>query len=175
MSSLGEIERVVWKQIQEATERRQGTRLAWLGALAEEMETKKRDWSARLGTPPESYTASPNASASNPDADFTGRPIKGFGLEGAQVSVSTYKDLLLGVANLLRRQHRDAFDGKALSLAGRKRRYFATDPRELKYAQALEGGGLFVETNLNANLIVKTCYELVRELGLPAASLTIQS
>jgi hypothetical protein len=175
MNSLGELERVVWKQIQEATERRQSARLAHLGALADEMETKKRDWIARLSSPPESSNTGSNAPSPNPDADFTGRPIRGFGLAGTQVSVNTYKELLLGVANLLRKQHQDAFDRKALSLGGRKRRYFATDARQLKYAHELEGGGLFIETNLNANLIVKICYALVQELGLSPASLTLRS
>lgn len=175
MNSLGELERVVWKQIQEATEKRQSARLAHLGALADEMETKKSDWIARLGKPPESPNPTSITPSPSPDADFTGRPIKGFALGGTQVSVNTYKDLLLGVANTLRQMHRDAFDAKALSLGGRKRRYFATNARDLKYAHVLEGGGLFAETNLNANLIVKICYALVQELGHPPATLALRS
>lgn len=172
MDTLSELERTVWKQIQEATEKRQSARLAHLGVLADEMETKKRDWIARLGN--SLNTDSPSRQLST-DADFTGRPIKGFTLAGTQMTVNTYKELLLGVANLLRQMHPDIFDQKALSLGGRKRRYFSADSRELKYAHPLEGGGLFAETNLNANLIVKICFTLVHELGHPSSDLTLRS
>lgn len=171
--NMGDLERTVWKQIQQATEKRQTARLAYLGALADEMETKKKDWIARLDKPAES--TNDRFPIPSPGADYTGRPIRAFDFAGINVSVNTYKELLLRLANLLRQKHGEAFDRRVLSLGGRKRRYFAADPKELKYAHELEGGGLFAETNLNANLIVKICYDMVRELGYEPATFNLRS
>jgi hypothetical protein len=60
-----------------------------------------------------------------------------------------------------------------LSFGGRKRRYFSQRASDLKYAHELESGGLYVETNLNANLIVGICFDMVRELGYDETRLKI--
>lgn len=172
--TLGDLERTVWKQIQQATEKRQSARLARLGLLADEMETKRKEWSARLANP---LDASPivQRTPTPPDGDFTGRPIRAFCFEGTEVSVSTYKELLLRLANVLRQKHDREFDRAALSLGGRKRRYFSTDSSKLKYAHELDGGGLFAETNLNANLVVKICYDMLQALGHERGTLILRS
>lgn len=176
MNNLTELEREVWTQIKGATEKHNTLRLAHFSALAADIDVAKNDWVARLeaglkmngaGRAPDRRIAPrpDREPATGPDDDFTGKPIRGFAFDGAQFAVSTYKELLIQLTNLLRKKFGEDFDDRALSLGGRKRRYFSRQPRELKYAHEVEGGGLFVETNLNANLIVKICYRLVRDLG----------
>lgn len=183
MSNLGDIEKEVWEHIQAATKSHNASRLAYFGVLADEIETRKKDWIDRLaaglrtngGRHPEADPPGltrPNSTRS--DGDYTGRPIRGFEFDGIEMPVSTYKDLLVLLTNLLRKKYGEGFDSRALALGGRKRRYFSPDPRQLKYAHELEPGGLFVETNLNANLVVKICYEIVRALGLDEDKLKIR-
>lgn len=174
MNSIADIERNIWKEIQAAIEKREAGKLAHLSTLADEIELKKKDWLSRLEKGPTGLNPRTVAPSGGADADFTGRPIKSFVLDGTEVPVSTYKELLVRLTTLLRKKHSDEFDRRALSLGGRKRRYFSRDPRVLKYAHELEPGGLFAETNLNANLIVKICYAIVRELGYLDGSLSLR-
>ena len=184
MSKLAELERDVWDQIKIATERHDATRLEHFSKLAADIDSAKKDWVLRLdsglkmnGRP---YVEGQGAAlkavrepAVRPVDDFTGRPVRGFEFEGVHVSVYTYKELLLQFTNLLRKKFGAEFDRCALRLGGRKRRYFSRHPRELKYAQELESGGLFVETNLNANLLMKICHSLLRELGCNEAAFKV--
>lgn len=171
--NMGELELAVSKQIQQAMDQRQFGRLAHLGALAEEMETKKNEWITRLGDPSEPRPHNEKPIATPPYGNYTGRQIRAFEFAGTRVVANTYKELLLRLANILRRKHGEAFDRAALSLGGRKRQYFAIDPRDLKYAQELDGGQLFAETNLNANLIVKICRDMLASLGHDPSSLSL--
>lgn len=105
--------------------------------------------------------------------NYTGRPIRGYKLSGVPISVRTYKDLLISLSNTLRKKHPN-FDQCAIQLGGRKRRYFSRRQQDLKYAHELDGGGLFLETNLNANLIVNNiCIPLLRQLE-PGVEFNIQ-
>lgn len=181
MASLHELERAIWKEIRTATDTHDASRLASLSPIADEIKIKTAEWASRfdaaLRMDGKDHPSDRLASSSGPertDRDFTGRPIRSFTFEGVEVPVSTYKDLLVRLANLLRHKFPKEFDRRALALGGRKRRYFSIAPRELKYAHELETGGLFVETNLNANLIVKNCYSLLRELGCDETKLTIR-
>lgn len=181
MHNLDGIEREVWKQIQAATEARDTKRLGIFSPLAAEIETKKKDWLARLdaglkmnGTAVHAEEPRvPISASTSRDEDFTGRPITGFEFDGMETRVTTYKDLLVRFSNVLRRKHGREFDRRAVTLAGRKRPYFSARPGDLKFAHELDGGGLYVETNLNANLIVKICHWLLTEFGGNPASLRI--
>lgn len=100
-----------------------------------------------------------------PDRDYTYHPVRGYTLEGDHVAARSFKDVLLSVMNRLRGKHGHEFDRVASTLRGRKRVYFSENERELKYPHSLTGDGLFVETNLNANLIVGICRALLEKLG----------
>ena len=175
MSSAHDLETRAWREIKKATDRMDARRIAHFSAIAQEIEEKTREWEARIAAGPPDHQEP--ASAPTPtngvrrrgrhrvSPDYTGRPIRGFEFEGSRVGVTTYKALLLELANILRQKHPQDFDTKALSFGGRKRRYFSQNPRDLKYAHELKPGGLYVETNLNANLIVGICFDMVRELG----------
>jgi hypothetical protein len=170
MDSVNDLEKRAWAQIAAATERRDARAIAHYSVVAPEIAEKKSDWAARLDPLWIKATVStiPRQTANAPIAtgNYTGRPIRAFVLHGKRHPVSTYKDLLVSLANLLRDKHSpEKFDETVSTFEGRKRRYFSEDPDRLKYAQPLKGGGPFVETNLNANLIVNNiCVPMVREL-----------
>jgi len=100
-----------------------------------------------------------------PDKDYTNRSVSGYHLDGKYVSCRFFKDVLVSLSNQLRGHDQAAFDQVALKLRGRKRVYFSRNAADLKFPQQLTGHGMFVETNLNANLIVGICLALVRLLG----------
>lgn len=184
MLTINEIEEAVWDKMQRAFMQKDARTVAALNTMALEVaEIKERLNSlatkiggsdsangvhaqSPVGPPP--TTGLQSASAANPvDAlgNYTGRPIRGYRLNGTSVLVRTYKDLLISLSNGLRKRHGAGFDQFALQLGGRKRRYFSRSQQEMKYAHELDGGSLFAETNLNANLIVNNiCIPLVRQL-----------
>jgi len=188
MVSLADLESQVWDEIRKATGCMDAHKIAHFSAIARDIGEKKREWEARMtagSLDPHGPASSPvqvptptnglkRRGHRRPSADYTGRPIRGFEFEGNHVPVNTYKGLLIELANILRRRHPQDFDTKVLSFGGRKRRYFSRDAGDLKYAQELEGHNLYVETNLNANLAVGICFDMVRELGHSEADLTLQ-
>jgi negative regulator of replication initiation len=109
------------------------------------------------------------------DGDYTGQRVRGYRLDGESYDARTFKDVLIGVCNRLRIEHLDAFDKVALGLYGKTRVYFSKNPKQLKYPHRLKDSNMFVETNLNANLIVGICRALlealdhdIAEFGVPA-------
>ena len=110
-------------------------------------------------------TSNPSVSSTfHPDQDYTNRRISGFWLFGNQYSARSFHDVLVGCARELRKAHGQAFEQTAVKLRGTKRVYFSRNPGELKKPEDL-GGGLFVETNLNANILVGICRALMKNLG----------
>jgi hypothetical protein len=171
MDSIDDLEKKAWDQITAATQRRDPKAIAHYSTIAQEIAEKKNEWRARLNGAGTDDTSAASSSAPSPNSsqvtqNYTGQPIRGFVLHGKPYPVRTYKDLLVELANLLRDKHSpETFDKSVLNFGGRKRRYFSKDPSRLKYAQELKGGGLFVETNLNANLVVNNiCIPMVYKL-----------
>lgn len=97
--------------------------------------------------------------------DYTNRSVSGFRLRGMTYAAQTFKEVLIGVATQLKRNYPAAFDSAAAQLRGRKRPYFSSDPSLLRHPERVPGSELFVETNLNANLIVSVCSTLAEGLG----------
>ena len=52
-----------------------------------------------------------------------------------------------------------------MGLRGKKRAYFSFDPKDLRHPLRVKDSNLFIETNLNANLIAAICISLVKALG----------
>jgi negative regulator of replication initiation len=99
------------------------------------------------------------------DADYSHQRVTGYGLDEKHYNARSFKDVLIGVSTKLRCKHLDAFDKAALGLHGKKRFYFSRDPKDLRYPHRLADSNIFVETNLNANLIVGICRALLEALG----------
>ena len=98
------------------------------------------------------------------DSDYTGQRVAGYRLDGESYDARTFKEVLIGVCNKLRIEHLQAFDKVALGLYGKTRVYFSKNPKQLKYPHRLKDSNMFVETNLNANLIVGICRALLEAL-----------
>jgi hypothetical protein len=175
--SLGQLQATVWERIKEATQKGDGMALRRLGQIAGEMERKHDDWQTLLDTG--GQTA--NGAASGPVLpttgpgdrqgsngakveDFSGRSIRSFKLAGNTVSVGSYKDLLLGVIKILQEKDPDRFETVAPQIRGRGP-YFSENPNDLRLHHQLKKGKLFVETNLNANLIVAISVRLAEAFG----------
>jgi negative regulator of replication initiation len=109
------------------------------------------------------------------EEDYSGHRVTGYRLDGREVPCRYFKDVLVTLSNELRGSDRTAFDRVALGLRGKKRSYFSKTPDDLKFPLQLTGHGLFVETNLNANLIVDICRDLIQGLGRKRDELVIDS
>jgi len=99
-----------------------------------------------------------------PDQEYTHRRTGGFWLFGKHHDARSFHDLLIEFSRELRRQNSQAFENAALNLHGTKRAYFSFTAGNLKKPEDL-GGGFFVETNLNANILVGICRALMKKLG----------
>jgi hypothetical protein len=176
MNDLGQLQTLVWTKIKEATRDGDSTSLRLLGKIADEMDRKHNEWHGMLvkGPTSDGATSVPVSSADAPVEghngassqleDFSGRSIRGFELAAHKVSVGSYKELLLGIIKILQEQDLDRFEAVAPQIRGRGP-YFSERADELRIHQKLTRGKLFVETNLNANLIVTICRRLVEAFG----------
>jgi negative regulator of replication initiation len=115
---------------------------------------------------PRPPSASNSSSLPNfrPDQDYTHRRTSGFSLLANRQDARSFHDVLIGFARELRKVHGKAFEQAAAGLHGTKRAYFSRNAGDLKKPEDI-GGGLYVETNLNANIIVGICRALLKVLG----------
>jgi negative regulator of replication initiation len=124
---------------------------------------------------PQSTTSSPRMPLPNgtrhvlqADRDYANVPITSYELRGKTRIVHTYKEVLLGICETLRREHTDQFDNVALALHGKKRSYFAHSDAGMKHPKRVSGLGatsLFVESNLSATSIMGLSQYLVRRFA----------
>jgi hypothetical protein len=174
VEKLARLEKEIWENIRDATARGDSGALRVLAPIADEMDRNYEDWQrrfSRIGEPDsqgQNGVGRPLAQdrrhdSSGPPDDFTGRPIRGFELEGEKVPVGSYKEMWLELAKRLSRNRPEKFVEAAEQVRGRHP-YISRDKRDLRMASAL-GDGLYVETNLNANLIVEICRRLVGAVG----------
>ena len=173
--TVDEIERRVLKEVRDGLDAGDMRRVSYFSAIGQEIAENKEMWEGRIkdwveanGKSFRPQGAGPLASMRKGDPreqDFTGWTLRGYQIDGKDVSVSTFKDMLIHLANWLRDRHGKAFDDAVLTFAGRKRRYFSKSKTALKAAYELDGGELFVETNLNANLIAQICFRMVDQFG----------
>jgi len=91
---------------------------------------------------------------------YTGKSISNFYFRNKKYEVRSWKDFLIRLINILYELHSKDFK-KVLSLKGRKRPYFTHNSNELRNPQKISRTNIFVETNLNADMIVKICFNLL--------------
>jgi hypothetical protein len=65
------------------------------------------------------------------------------------------KEDILKICDFLIGVNQNEFKQKVLLMKGRKRPYFSINPNELRVPVQIKKSGIFVETNLSANYIVK--------------------
>lgn len=106
--------------------------------------------------------------------NYSNKPISAFVFDGTEHRVRTYKDLLMGMCDILLERHGREFD-KLLIIKGRKRPYFTRNSDELRIPQGINETGIFVETNLSATSIVNICLEMISVFGYSEDSLVINT
>jgi len=88
--------------------------------------------------------------------DYTKTKPKSFMFNGKRYEAFSWKSLLILLCEEVANLQKDKFD-KVLKLKGTKRSYFSVDKTKIKTPTKIGTTDLFVETNLNANLVVKLC------------------
>jgi negative regulator of replication initiation len=105
---------------------------------------------------------------------YTGKKVGAFNLRDERHTVSSRRDVLLGVMGAMRDYDRSRFDHVAPTLTGRKRPYVTLDQGSLRAPQLIPHTNLFVETNLSSQMIVGICYSLIEQKGLDSKDLTFE-
>ncbi len=176
MKDLGGLQKTVWDQIRSATGSGDAKRLAQLAQIASEMDQMYEKWSVGLGggTYPASSALPPHAplagSRNGSPANYTGRRLLAATFAGRPLRIANYKDLLLQMTETLSKMYPGDFDSAAKKVRGRDP-YFSTNPKprvsggELRSPHRIADSNFWVETNLNANLIVEICERLALALG----------
>lgn len=172
---LGKLQREIWSAVQKAAADADGNALSVLGPITGDMKRKYHEWEAQFRqiSAPKGQVGgvSQNGVVQNGSVgeDFTGKAIRGFEFDGNKITVGTYKEMLLALAQWLLRAKPAEFDAAVRRVRGQKP-YFSDRKDDLRHPRELKPG-FYIETNFPANQAVKVCRDLVQAFGYPAASL----
>lgn len=97
-------------------------------------------------------------------ANYTSKSVIAFSFKNTRYEVIYWIDVLIKVCNLMHSLHQKNYEW-ILQLRGRKKPYFTKNLHELRVPQQIEGTDIFMETNLSANQIVKTCLIVISLFG----------
>ena len=145
--------------------------------LVEQFLSRHKDHLIISATPPMRTPSPTRRSVTHPTptsilGSYAGKSISSFSFRGPNYQVRSWKELLIKLCDILKISHGSEFD-KTLNIAGRKRPYFSRNANELRSPQKLSNTGIFVETNLSANNIVKICLDMLAIFGYPSNELRI--
>lgn len=104
---------------------------------------------------------------------YTGKYIVSFTLKGTVYKVSSWKDMLMEICNIMLNTHRNSFE-QVEKLVGRKRPYFTKTPGELRSPERVNGSDIYVEVNLSAKRIVKLSKDILALFGYETDDLSIE-
>jgi predicted type IV restriction endonuclease len=107
-----------------------------------------------------------------PEKDYTGQNIVGFSLLNNRYNVSSWKEFLVKISEILYQKNSKDFE-RVLELRGRKRPYFSRNPNELRAPASIGKSGIYAETNLSANDKVKRAYQMLSLLNYQQDNLAI--
>lgn len=107
------------------------------------------------------------------EISYSGKSIKAIAFRGDRHPVRSWKEMLLTIANLMFSYHKEQFD-KVLELRGRKKPYFTKNPKELRAPERIDHTDIYIETNFNANMIVKLSQKLLALFGHKEDELLIE-
>ena len=102
--------------------------------------------SAPAPVPPVEPHPSPEPS---PSSSVTGKKPVAFTFSGSRYEVSSWKEMLVKLCEVLHATHGSQFD-RVVNLRGRKRPYFSRKSRELREPTEIKDTDIYVETNLSA-------------------------
>ncbi len=124
------------------------------GASAASVQAQPRQRAARrAGSSAPAQTRQPS-----------GKPI-GFELWGERHDVSSYTDILVGVAAAIRQQDAGRFDREVGGLRGRVRPFASKNPDDLLRARQVGGSDWYVEINLSAAATIKRARRFLEHFG----------
>ncbi len=106
------------------------------------------------------------------EGSYIGKSVTAFTFRNTRYEVKYWIDVLTQICRLMYDVHRRDF-GRVLQLQGRKRPYFTRNRDELRVPQQVEDSGIYVETNLSSNQIVKISTRVVLLFGYSDKSFTI--
>jgi len=106
---------------------------------------------------------------------YTGQKIVSFKFKGSNIVVKSWKELLLGLCDILLAEIGHIDFQKVLQLEGTKRPYFSKDPNSLREPKKIKNTDIYVETNLSANSIVQLSKIVISLFGYQDNDLTIIS
>jgi len=106
---------------------------------------------------------------------YTGQKIVSFKFKGSNIVVKSWKELLLGLCDILLAEIGHIEFQKVLQLEGTKRPYFSKDPNSLREPKKIKNTDVYVETNLSANSIVQLSKIVISLFGYQDNDLTIIS
>ena len=107
------------------------------------------------------------------DNTWTFKAPVAFRFKGQRHQVSTFKEILMTLSEVLYREHGREFQ-KVFALRGRRRAYFGQDYREMTTPQEIPGSGIYVETCLSANAVKDRCHELLAIFGYQPGDLQVE-
>lgn len=111
--------------------------------------------------------------AAGDDNTWTFKAPAAFTFRGQHYEVSTFKEILLKLSEVMHREHGQDFQ-KVLALRGRRRAYFAQGNREMTEPREIPGSGIYVETCLSANAVRDRCHELLALFGYQPSDLQVE-
>jgi hypothetical protein len=107
------------------------------------------------------------------DTDPKGKKPTDFVLSGKRYEVSSWVQLLLKICSILAEQHGSDFAEKATAIRGAKRPYVTDNPEELRQPGSIPETELYVEKNLNSQLIVSVVERILEALGYSEEDLEV--
>jgi hypothetical protein len=105
--------------------------------------------------------------------NFTGKRISSFYFQKQKHEANSWKELLLGVCEVMNALHRNDFD-KVFELKGSKRIYFTQDKDRLWAPRQIPNTDIFVETHMSATLVTHVCRRLIDLFGHSDEDLKIE-
>ena len=142
-------------------------------------------YASRIIATVEKYESSalPVAAASNTSkgtilqekSDFTGKSLLAVHFHGDRYQVTTWKEGLLTVVALLRKERPELFEIAAPKMTGKLRPYITSNESELRSSTRISGTKYYVEVNLRSTSIVRLCYRLLKEMGYSQRDLAFEA
>lgn len=106
--------------------------------------------------------------------DYTGKKPRAFVFKGKRYEVKTWKGVLIGLCEVIRRARPREFR-KVLGLSSRFRPYFSKNASEFRASTEIGQTGIFANTNLNVNGILKHCGDVLKLFGYSPDDLEIEA
>lgn len=107
------------------------------------------------------------------EGDHGGKKIVAFSFGDRRQEVDIWKDMLLGVCEILYERHRDKF-GKIYEIEGRTRTYFSKTPGGMREPREIGNTGIYAETHASANQLCRYTVRVLDLFGYSSDSVKVE-